>query len=422
MANPELRVAAARLPSDVPGEIRALKQAARDKIGDVESLFADVETFVAQEIADIEQARAEGRDIWPEIDYDDLAAGRVGEAERQRIRRRGCAVIRNHFPHQRAREWDQRLVAYLDDNDFDRIYRGPGDDFFGSLSASRPPILPVYWSQPQMEARQDERMAAVQSFMNRLWTCQSDGRQWFDPDRNLLYPDRVRRRPPGTDSDGLGAHVDSGAIERWLHPAYQAVYRHVLNHRFDRYDPWDAAWRAEIDEYESSTMCSAFRTFQGWTALSDIPAGQGCLHTVPIPAAIIYVLLRPLLADVPEDSLCGAIPHRVLPISQTWHPLLMRALTSIPTLRAGDSVWWHCDVIHAVAPVENQQGWSNVMYIPAAPWCDRNAAYAERVRHALARGHSPGDFPDEHYEADWKNRFTADALNRCGRQGLGLGA
>jgi hypothetical protein len=45
----------------------------------------------------------------------------------------------------------------------------------------------------------------------------------------------------------------------------------------------------------------------------------------------------------------------VLPISEKWHPLLIEALTSIPALEAGDSVWWHCDVIHSVAPVENNR-------------------------------------------------------------------
>ncbi|QUJ03024.1 DUF1479 family protein [Salmonella enterica subsp. enterica] len=48
--------------------------------------------------------------------------------------------------------------------------------------------------------------------------------------------------------------------------------------------------------------------------------------------------------------------------------LPMAALTSIPPLEAGDSVvWWHCDVIHPSPPSKNQQGWGNVMYIPAAP-------------------------------------------------------
>jgi hypothetical protein len=97
------------------------------------------------------------------------------------------------------------------------------------------------------------------------------------------------------------------------------------------------------------------------------------LHVVPIPEAMAYVLLRPLLDDVPEDELCGVAPGKVLPISEKWHPLLIEALTSIPALEAGDSVWWHCDVIHSVAPVNDQKGWGNVMYIPAAP-CARKTS------------------------------------------------
>jgi hypothetical protein len=120
---------------------------------------------------------------------------------------------------------------------------------------------------------------------------------------------------------------------------------------------------------------------------------QGLLHVVPIPEAMAYVLLRPLLDDVPEDELCGVAPGKVLPISEKWHPLLIKALSSIPALNAGDSVWWHCDVIHSVAPVENQQGWGNVMYIPAAPMCEKNLAYAQKVkarwRAALRREISP---------------------------------
>jgi hypothetical protein len=36
--------------------------------------------------------------------------------------------------------------------------------------------------------------------------------------------------------------------------------------------------------------------------------GQGLLHVVPIPEAMAYILLRPLLDDVPEDELCGVAP------------------------------------------------------------------------------------------------------------------
>ncbi|STQ13118.1 protein YbiU [Enterobacter cloacae] len=31
-----------------------------------------------------------------------------------------------------------------------------------------------------MQARQSEEMAQVQSFLNRLWTFESNGKQWFD--------------------------------------------------------------------------------------------------------------------------------------------------------------------------------------------------------------------------------------------------
>jgi hypothetical protein len=68
--------------------------------------------------------------------------------------------------------------------------------------------------------------------------------------------------------------------------------------------------------------------------------------------------------------------------------MLYRALVPIPDVKAGDSVWWHCDVIHGVAPVENQQGWGKVMYIPAALWCPRDERYAASVREAVGTGES----------------------------------
>ena len=62
------------------------------------------------------------------------------------------------------------------------------------------------------------------------------------------------------------------------------------------------------------------------------------------------------------------------------------------------------------------------MCIPAAPWCPRNEAYAASVRDAFASGGSPSDFPPEHYESTWPDRFTERHLNATGRRGLGLSA
>ena len=411
---------AEQVPADVPGAIRAMKAAIRARV-DVRAAFEQVEAFITGRVAEIEAARARGEQVWPVIDYADVAAGRVSAGDVSKVHRRGCLVVRGHFPVDTATDWDRELVDYVERNRFFENYRGPGDNFFGTLAASRPEIYPIYWSHPQMQARQHERMAAVQSFLNRLWKYESQGQTWFDPDQNLVYPDRIRRRPPGTNSKGLGAHTDSGSLERWLLPAYQQVFRHVFGGDFAHYDAWDAAYRTDVHEYQgSSTMCSAFRTFQGWTALSEMRNDQGVLATVPIPEAMAYVLLRALLDDVADDDLCGVTPRHVLPVNDQWHPLLLRAYSVIPDLQPGDSVWWHCDMIHGVQPVTDQQGWGNVMYIPAAPMCAKNVAYARQVAVRFRAGESPDDFPAEHYEAGWTDRFSTAGLSAIGRRGLCL--
>lgn len=410
------------LPADHKAAIRQMKRELRAQIGDVQAVFDRLHAKIADRVAEIAALKKSGDPVWPVIPFADVKNGTLSEAQRAAVKRRGCAVIKGHFPREQALAWDNAMLDYLDRNHFDEVYKGPGDNFFGTLTASRPEIYPIYWSQAQMQARQSEEMAQVQSFLNRLWTFESNGKQWFNPDVSVIYPDRIRRRPPGTTSKGLGAHTDSGALERWLLPAYQQVFARVFDGNLDQYDPWNAAHRTDVEEYtvDNTTKCSVFRTFQGWTALSDMIPDQGLLHVVPIPEAMAYILLRPLLDDVPEDELCGVAPGRVLPISEKWHPLLIEALTSIPALEAGNSVWWHCDVIHSVAPVENQQGWGNVMYIPAAPMCEKNLAYAKKVKAALETGASPGDFPREDYETDWQDRFTLNDLNIHGKRALGM--
>jgi Protein of unknown function (DUF1479) len=410
-------------PSDLPTATKEIKAALRDRIAasgrTVEEVVAVLERDLVAEVEEIEGARDRGEPVWPVIDYADIAAGTVAAETRELLRRRGCAVIRGQFEHDRARGWDAELVDYVDRNGFAEQYRGPADDFFASVG-SKPEIYPIYWSRPQMEARQSDEMARVQTFLNGLWRHESDGVQWFDPGRDSLYPDRIRRRPPGTSSAGLGSHLDPGTLDLWMTRAYQQAFRHLFDGTVEQYDPWDAAYRTAGPQYPGTTMCSVFRTFQGWTALSDMAHDQGVLHTVPIPGAMAYLMLRPLLPDVPDDDMCGVTVNRTFPVTEQWHPLLRRALTGIPDVRAGDTVWWHCDLIHSVAPVEDQQGWGNVMYIPAAPWCPRNERYATRVRAAFAAGSSPDDFPAEHYERDWDGRFTAADLNETGRRGLGL--
>jgi hypothetical protein len=411
------------IPDDVPESIRQIKQAIRAQIEangrTVASVVEEIEDFLRAEIVDIEATRARGEDVWPVIEFADIAAGTVSHEMSAYLKRRGCAVIRGTFDRAQAEHWDADIVNYVEQNQFFENYRGPADDFFSSVD-SKPEIYPIYWSKAQMEARQHPNMAATQQFLNSHWVSESDSTTWFDPTNDTLYPDRIRRRPPGTSSAGLGKHLDPGTLDLWMSRGYQQAFRHVFNGDFAAYDPWDASYRTDAAQYPGSTMCSAFRTFQGWTALSDMRHDQGVLHTIPIPKAFAYVLLRPLLADVADDEMCGVKLNRALPVRDPWHDILSPASSGIPNVQFGDTVWWHCDMIHSVAPVENQQGWGNVMYIPAAPACAKNDRYAASVRAAFAGGTSPDDFPAEHYEVDWKSRFRPDQLNDVGRRGLGL--
>jgi hypothetical protein len=409
-----------RIPEDFPAAIRQVKAELRARVGDVSGAFAAAEDLMRAEVAEVVAQRESGAEVWPVVRFEDVEAGTVPADTVESIRRRGCAVIRNTFPRQRAEDWDRELVAYLERNDFERTYRYLDDGVFGGLAAGKPSIFPIYWSAPQMEARSDANMVAVRRFLNGFWRHESEGRVWFDPTRDTAYPDRVRRRAPGANSKGLSPHTDSGSVERWLLPAYQQVFRHVFAGHPESYDPWDGAHRTEVDEFESTVTCSAFRTFQGWTALSDMAPTEGVLHTVPIPSAMAYLLLRALQDDVADDDLCGAANGQSLPISKRWHPILMPALTPIPHVAPGDTVWWHSDLIHSVGEVTNQQGWGNVMYIPASPHCAKNAAYAAQCGQAFSAGTSPTDFAQEDYEVNWTGRPTTTDLNNTGRQQLGL--
>ena len=319
------------------------------------------------EVAEVVAQRERGEEVWPVVAVR-RHRRRHGAGRRRRGRPPpGLRDREEHLPARAGRGLGRELASYLERNDFAGTYKYLDDGVFGGLAAGKPSIFPIYWSRPQMEAREDDNMVAVRGFLNSFWKHESEGRVWFDPTSDTAYPDRVRRREPGASSKGLSPHTDSGSIERWLLPAYQKVFRHVFAGDPAAYDPWDGAYRTEVDEYESTVMCSAFRTFQGWTALSDMQPTEGVLHVVPIPSAMAYLLLRALQDDVADDDLCGAANGQALPISERWHPALMPALTPIPAVEPGDTVWWHGDMIHSVGAVTDQQGWGNVMYIPASP-------------------------------------------------------
>jgi hypothetical protein len=163
-----------------------------------------------------------------------------------------------------------------------------------------------------------------------------------------------------------------------------------------------------------------FRTYQGWTALTEQGRGDGTLRLLPMPRAIVYMLLRPLCEDVPEESLCDAAPGRALGASERWHSPLLPAFVSIPKLYPGNTVWFHPDMIHAVEDVHRGTNYSNVMYISSAPDCAKNRAFLELQKAAFLDGKSSPDFAPEDYETDFTGRASLADLSALGRQQMGF--
>ncbi|HVO04637.1 MAG TPA: DUF1479 domain-containing protein, partial [Candidatus Cybelea sp.] len=379
--------------------IKALKRELRAKLPDLKKIVAEVEEDLEREVAVIAEAKAAGRSVVPVIAYQDIVDGNVSDATKAELRRRGVAVVRGVYPRAQAEAWNAELGEYLTKNRYTERRPAPKvkDEYFSKLKSDKPQIFGIYWSKPQMAARTHPNSARTRAFMNRLWTFESEGRKHFDPDRECVYADRIRRREPGDKTLGLSPHMDAGSVERWLDDEYRHVFRHVFSGNWRAYDPFDGAGRAETDEIPSPAVCSMFRSFQGWTALTAQGPGDGTLQVMPLAKAMVYLLLRPLMPDVPDDLLCGAEPARAFSIEPQWHPLLMPALSSIPHVEPGDTVWWHPDIVHAVEDEHRGKGYSNVVYIAAAPYCAKNAAYLEKQKPAFLTGKSAPDFSAEDY-------------------------
>ena len=400
--------------------IKEEKKILRSKSKNYRENFSKIENFIEKEIVQIENSKKSAKNIIPEINFKDLSDN-LSEFKNE-LKKRGCVIIRDVFDDTLMHQMNKDLESYIEENNYyeDQKKKADIDKYFSDLQSGKPQIFGLYWSKTQVNIRQSKELDVVKKWLNKLWINEHDGETIFDPNHELVYADRVRRREPGDKTLGLSPHCDAGSVERWVDKGYQGVYEKIFSDNFSEYDPFNAAYRNTTQEIESPAVSHVFRTFQGWVALTEQGPGDGTLQLIPLAKSMAFILTRALLDDVDENDLCGSKPARALSVNSKYHSLLLRGLVSIPKMNAGDTVWWHPDVVHGVEDHHTGKGYSNVAYVGSTPHCKKNLAYAKKQSIKFLEGKSPPDFAPEDYEVNYKNRADISDLTPLGKKQLAL--
>jgi len=400
--------------------IKEEKKILRSKSKNYRENFSKIENFIEKEIVQIENSKKSAKNIIPEINFKDLSDN-LSDFKNE-LKKRGCVIIRDVFDDTLMHQMNKDLESYIEENNYyeDQKKKADIDKYFSDLQSGKPQIFGLYWSKTQVNIRQSNELDIVKKWLNKLWINEHDGETIFDPNHELVYADRVRRREPGDKTLGLSPHCDAGSVERWVDKGYQGVYEKIFSDNFSEYDPFNAAYRNTTQEIESPAVSHVFRTFQGWVALTEQGPGDGTLQLIPLAKSMAFILTRALLDDVDENDLCGSKPARALSVNSKYHSLLLRGLVSIPKMNAGDTVWWHPDVVHGVEDHHTGKGYSNVAYVGSTPHCKKNLAYAKKQSIKFLEGKSPPDFAPEDYEVNYKNRADISDLTPLGKKQLAL--
>ena len=401
-------------------DIEKLKSKLKDYSKDYKENFNQIEKYIKSEIDEISKLKASKKSIIPEISFNQIKQRNTKFVES--IKKRGCVIVRDVFENLMIERLNNDLEKYIEENNYydDQKKKSGLDKYFSDLKSSKPQIMGLYWSKAQMEIRHSENMLKVKNWLNNLWIYKNDEYEVFDPSKELSYADRVRRREPGDNTLGLSPHCDAGSVERWSDDYYQKIYKDIFSDNFLKFNPFDAKYRDKTSEFESPAVAHVFRTFQGWTALTEQGPNDGTLQLIPIAKAMAYILTRALLDDVPKDELCGSKLGKALSVNKEYHSLLLEGLISIPNMKPGDTVWWHPDVVHAVEDKHLGKNYSNVVYVGSTPYCKKNLDYVRKQAKKFLKGESPPDFAAEDFETNYKGRIKIENLTSLAKKQLAI--
>ncbi|KAK9426120.1 putative DUF1479 domain protein [Seiridium unicorne] len=408
-------------------ELLSYKKAITEKYGEAAIRKGWLE--VCKELATATDEIAEkGTAIIPEISFEDFCD--LSTEARTKMQTVGCFVIRGVIPTEEANAHFHDLNRLVTDNR-DKITGWP---------EAKPAILRLYWSPTQMAIRSHPNHMRVQKELNSWWEDDS-GSTSPEP---LVYADAVRIRPPGLPLDGLCPHIDAGNLCRWADTGYVNVYDAIFSGEPQKHKMYDLTRRKDANQalfHEGTHQSSVFRAFQGWTALTRAGAGEGSLLLYPSPKlAIAYLLLRPFFMppsqpndimdaakwkfDAEQSWFPGSSKSGSQLLSDSSHPhlRLKDCLVTIPTMTPGDTIWWHCDMVHAVELEHRGAHDSSVAYIAATPTTPANVRYVKQQLKDFLAGEPLEDFKAGINEKTLKGYVGESVIaDDAGRRAMGFG-
>ncbi|KAL5490042.1 hypothetical protein ACEPAI_4875 [Sanghuangporus weigelae] len=388
----------------------------------------------------VEEIKARGSSIIPQIEFSDL---QKLEPERvEQIKRRGAVLIKNVVEDEQAKEWKEELKKFVKVNPVEGF---PEED---------KQFFQLYWTRPQVQARAHPNVLQLGTWLNSLYHINApeegitDVLKGVELATPLSYADRFRIRHPGVQWDAHPPHIDSGGIERWEDTNFRSCYDDILRGDWRKHDPYDLVDRlqAKTSMYRRPNQASVFRTFQGWLALSETAPTQGTLKLFPnVLLSNAYLILRPFFKlkkslvtansldpenwefDVNTPDFPGIFEKdggffgpRLTPESHP-HLRLEESMTSVPIVKPGDMVFWHCDVVHSVEQEHTGSEDSAVMYIPATPLTPQNLSYIDRQKETFLKGATPPDFPKTPGEGTFVGvGKDEDIVGESARRAMGL--
>ncbi len=386
---------------------------------DIDTAYKRFSASIAQEIAQIAQLRDSGQPVIPEVSFGELCEQGFTNEQAALVRKRGCVVVRGTFAQGQVRQWNESLHDYLDTNHYFKELQ-KAIEANDEARAEHPHMLDIYWSKSQLEIRQSKHLHTLQKLLNGLWHVDESAQGSFNPAHSFTYADRVRIREPGDQVHGLAPHVDNCSMESWFSgDTIATTYGELLGDDWQSFNAFDATRRVSTNQKPHKDSCGVFRSYQGWMALTPQGAGCGSLQLVPSSRCVAWMFLNMLHSSMSNDDQVFPLPSEAYLLHPEKHDLLIRGLCSLPMLRAGDTVWWHPDAVHAVEHCNQSKVPSSVVYLGIAPDCERNRQYMLEQFKCFEEGLSPPDFPASHVEQHYRGRATRRELTELGAAQMG---